>query len=139
MEAFRLLLRSAIIRGRQGMSMSAIKLMIRGLEGTTVTLTLARNQPPRAPPLAASQPASLGIYDVCVTRTVAPLDDAQMAVYADVAEAVSCLDGRDDVMLDLLRQKHASRHAAAPHRAFNHFIAVLGTPVGAQALGDDLG
>lgn len=68
---------------------------------------------------------------------MAPLDDAQMPVYADVAKAVSCLDGRDDVMLDLLRQKHASRHAAAPHRAFNHFIAVLGTPVGTQALGDD--
>ena len=43
---------------------------------------------------------------------LAPLDDAQMAVFADVSEALSCLDLRDDVSLDLLRQRSGSETLA---------------------------
>ena len=106
---------AARLRAPQGMSMSAIKLMVGGVEGTRVTLTLARSRAPRvsSPMPPASIAGTVGMYDVSITRTVAPLDDAQMAVFADVSEALSCLDLRDDVSLDLLRQRHASSHAAA--------------------------
>lgn len=137
---------AARLRAPQGMSMSAIKLMVRGAEGTRVTLTLARSRAPRVsspmPMPPASIPGTMGMYDVSITRTVAPLDDAQMAVFADVSEALSCLDLRDDVSLDLLRQRHASSHAAATHRAFCNLMAVLGrhpSPISypASALLDD--
>jgi len=96
------------------MGMTAVRELVRGLEGSEVTLVVrdAREQDRRNMMTRRS---------VVVLRTRNGVDDIQIATLSDVEEALK----PDPLARELLRRQHAARSSPAVHRQLLHLFSLL--------------